>query len=260
MEICFRNDYYPSRDRYDPTRWEEDEDYILNTLPNELTDHHSIIRQDYRASVRVGIDNACLDLLPFNNVHECVELDSEFWSSYFLVDNEYTFPEVYFKQHDESGRIILREYLFDLMSLLGCSETYIGFNISSDLKNMPLSKFKRYSYEDYMKGKEVPQFFCDTFDDCYSRLEVLQSMFPEYEVNSISLLGESTLPVKKEGKYFLLDIKSQELAYPYGIDDYQLLNDKLYIASDRKIFLCDLMCKPLAEYKQDDWSSISLWE
>lgn len=77
---------------------------------------------------------------------------------------------------------------------------------------------------------------------------------------SISLLGESILPVKKEGKYFLLDIKSHELAYPYGIDDYQLLNDKLYIASDRKILLCDLMCKPLAEYKQDDWSSISLWE
>ena len=63
-----------------------------------------------------------------------------------------------------------------------------------------------------------------------------------------------------QGKYFLLDIKSQELAYPYAIDDYQLLNDKLYIASDRKILLCDLMGKPLAEYKQDDWSSIILWE
>ena len=60
LHIHFSNDYFPSRDRYDSLRWEEDERYIMNALPDSLTDRHSIIRQDYRASVNVGIDDATI--------------------------------------------------------------------------------------------------------------------------------------------------------------------------------------------------------
>lgn len=105
LYINFSNDYYPSRDRYDPVRWEEDRCFIMKTLPDSLTDCHSIIRQDYRASLDIGID------------------------------------------------------------------------------------------------------------DCYARMKELRMLFPEYEVDSISLFGESILPVKKDGKIVLLNTKTRTLAF-----------------------------------------------
>jgi hypothetical protein len=111
-----------------------------------------------------------------------------------------------------------------------------------------------------LSGKGVPQFFRDTFDDCYARLEELQTMFPEYEIDSISLLGESILPVKKDGKPILLDIKTSELAFPEPVDDYQMYKDKLYIAAYNKVIVCDSKGNIIKEYKQKDWDRALLWE
>ena len=43
LYINFSNDYYPSRDRYDPVRWEEERCFIMKTLPDSLTDRHSVM-------------------------------------------------------------------------------------------------------------------------------------------------------------------------------------------------------------------------
>ena len=260
LHIHFSNDYFPSRDRYDSLRWEEDERYIMSTLPDSLTDRHSIIRQDYRASVNVGIDDATIYLLPFCTDYECVELDAQRWKLYFSGYSQKIFPGSYFRTDSASGRMVVREYLFDIMNLLSSSEAFVGFDPKTDLKNISSSKFARYTVEDLMKGKAVPQFFRDTFDDCYARLEELQTMFPEYEIDSISLLGESILPVKKDGKPILLDIKTSELAFPEPVDDYQMYKDKLYIAANNKVIVCDSKGNIIKEYKQKDWDRALLWE
>lgn len=260
LHIHFSNDYFPSRDRYDPLRWEEDEKYIMDVLPDSLTDRHSIIRQDYRASINVGIDDATIYLLPFSNDYECVELDAQRWKLYFSGDSQKIFPGIYFRTDSDSGRMVVREYLFDIMSLLGSCEALVGFDPKTDLKNISSSKFARYTVEDLMKGKAVPQFFCDTFDDCYARLEELQTMFPKYEIDSISLLGESILPVKKGGKTLLLDTKTGELAFLEPVDDYQMYKGKLYIAANNKVIVCNSKGGLIKEFKQKDWDSSLLWE
>ena len=260
LHIHFSNDYFPSRDRYDPLRWEEDEKYIMDVLPDSLTDRHSIIRQDYRASVNVGIDDATIYLLPFSNDYECVELDAQRWKLYFSGYSQKIFPGIYFRTDSDSRRMVVREYLFDIMSLLGSCEALVGFDPKTDLKNISSSKFARYTVEDLMKGKAVPQFFRDTFDDCYARLEELQTMFPKYEIDSISLLGESILPVKKGGKTLLLDTKTGELAFPEPVDDYQMYKGKLYIAANNKVIVCNSKGGLIKEFKQKDWDSSLLWE
>jgi hypothetical protein len=156
--------------------------------------------------------------------------------------------------------MVVREYLFDIMNLLGSSEAFVSFDPKTDLKNISCSKFARYTVEDLMKGKAVPQFFRDTFDDCYARLEELQTMFPEYEIDSISLLGESILPVKKGGKTLLLDTKTGELAFPEPVDDYQMYKGKLYIAANNKVIVCNSKGGLIKEFKQKDWDSSLLWE
>ena len=260
LHIHFSNDYFPSRDQYDPLRWEEDEKYIMDVLPDSLTDRHSIIRQDYRASVNVGIDDATIYLLPFSNDYECVELDAQRWKLYFSGYSQKIFPGIYFRTDSDSGRMVVREYLFDIMSLLGSCEALVGFDPKTDLKNISSSKFARYTVEDLMKGKAVPQFFRDTFDDCYARLEELQTMFPEYEIDSISLLGESILPVIKGGKTLLLDTKTGELVFPETVDDYQMYKGKLYIAANNKVIVCNSKGGLIKEFKQKDWDSSLLWE
>ena len=232
----------------------------MSALPNSLTDRHSIIRQDYRASVNVGIDDATIYLLPFSNDYECVELDAQRWKLYFSGYSQKIFPGIYFRTDSDSGRMVVREYLFDIMSLLGSCEALVGFDPKTDLKNISSSKFARYTVEDLMKGKAVPQFFRDTFDDCYARLEELQTMFPEYEIDSISLLGESILPVIKGGKTLLLDTKTGELAFPEPVDDYQMYKGKLYIAANNKVIVCNSKGGLIKEFKQKDWDSSLLWE
>ena len=103
LYINFSNDYYPSRDRYDPVRWEEDRCFIMKTLPDSLTDCPSIIRQDYRASLDIGIDDAAINLLPFCDGFQRVELDSENWKMYFSGYGNDISSEAYFSINQSSG-------------------------------------------------------------------------------------------------------------------------------------------------------------
>lgn len=260
LHIYFKNDYYPSRNLYDPTRWEEDEQYILNALPDSLFTRHSIIRQDYRATVNASCEGATFCLLPYNGDYECVELDPQAWKMRFSGYGQKIFPGVYFITDSQSGRMGVREYLFDMMKLLGCSEAYIGFDQHSDHHVICSARPPKYTIEDYKKGKAVPQLFRDTFDDCHARLEELRATFPEYEIESISLLGKSLLPVKRDEKLYILDIDSRELAYPEAINDYQMYKNKLYIALGDKIIECDSTCTPLKKYNLTEWNQSILWE
>lgn len=219
-----------------------------------------MIRQDYRASVNAGYDDTTICLLPYNGDYECIELKAESWKMYFSGLGQKIFPSAYFHIDPHSGRMTYREYIFDIMNLLGCSEAYIEFDPHSDQNVISYSRYPRYTTEDLRKGKSVPQLFRDTFDDCYARLEDLRTTFPEYEVNTISLLGERILPVKKNGESVLIDIENKSPLSIGPIDDYQIYKDKLYIASDDKVLVCDDQGTILQTYKIKDWDSSILWE
>lgn len=258
LRIDFSNDYFPSHNRYNSIRWEEDEHYVMKMVNDSLTDKYSIIHRQYRAMVDAGIDSASIHLRPYCTPYQRVELDSRYWSMYFDIYNHNIYPEWYFRTEPSTGRMIFREYVFDIMRYLGCCEAYIIFNPYYELKNITHSRFPRYTIEDYSKGKKIPQLFRDTFDDCYTRLEELQRLFPAYVIDSISVLGESILPVKKEEQTILIDIKTQDVVFDKVIEDYQMVKDNIYIASGNEIIVCNSQCQPIKTYKLSDWDNSCL--